>query len=347
MKKIILFTSLFAFSFASKAQTINQTNVVDYGDTLFSATDNAPSLSLGAAGTGNTWNFSGLLTNSIDTIVFYHPYYVAGNAATTTFPTASHAIKEDTNFVFLQKDANSLELLGLSNGTIHVASQDSETVITFPSSYGTTFLDTAITKTTVSGAAVGQPLADSIKVESVTFIDSDFDASGTLTTPYGIFSTIRQNLRRETKTETYAKGALTGGVYTLVSSELDTAYSHQYWSDNAAAKFPLVTYDLDKNGNLTGSVSWIMRMVELNNTSTKELEKKSISIFPNPVNNALTINNQDAINSVSIMDITGKIVFRSENRNDKTLNVDFLKKGIYILTVESDTYIGTTKFIKQ
>ena len=47
------------------------------------------------------------------------------------------------------------------------------------------------------------------------------------------------------------------------------------------------------------------------------------------------------------MDITGKVVYRTENQNKKTLNVDFLNKGIYILSVETDTYIGTTKFIKQ
>ena len=73
----------------------------------------------------------------------------------------------------------------------------------------------------------------------------------------------------------------------------------------------------------------------------------SISIFPNPVQNTLTIDNQDAINAITIMDITGKVVFRSENRNDKTLNVDFLNKGIYIISIETDTYLGTSKFIKQ
>ena len=347
MKKILLFTSILSFSTAMNAQTINSTNIVDYGDTIFSATDNSASISLGTAGTGNTWNFSGLLTNSIDTIAFYHPFHVAGNAATTAFPYSTHAIKEDTNYVFLQRDANSLQLLGLSTGTIHVPSQDPETVITFPSTYGTAYLDTARTTTTVSGAAVGQPLADSVKVISITFVESDFDASGTLTTPYGIFSSIRQNLRRQTKTDTYAKGALTGGTYTLITSELDTAYSHQYWSDAATAKFALVTYDIDASGALTGDVSWIRGMTELNNTGEKELERKSISIFPNPVQNTLTIDNQDAINAITIMDITGKVVFRSENRNDKTLNVDFLNKGIYIMSIETDTYLGTSKFIKQ
>ena len=63
--------------------------------------------------------------------------------------------------------------------------------------------------------------------------------------------------------------------------------------------------------------------------------------------NTLTINNQDVINSISIMDVTGKVVYKTEKQNIKTLNVDFLNKGIYILSIETDSYFGTTKFIKQ
>jgi hypothetical protein len=346
MKKTLLFAGLLSLSSAINAQTINATNIAEYGDTIFNAIDNAPSISLGTIGTGNTWNFSGLLTNSIDTVVFFHPYFVAGTAASTTFPHATHAIKRDANFVFLHKTASSLELIGLSNGTTHVASINSETIITLPSSYGTTFLDTARTQTIVSGATAGYPTVDSVRVISSTLINSDFNASGNLTTPFGVFSAIRRNLTRKTSDTVYAKISGFWNPSPIVT-QVNTAYSHQYWSDAANAKFPIVSYNVSPSGaSLTGSVTWTRGVVELNNVGTKELERKSISIYPNPVQNTLTIDNQDVINGITITDITGKIVFKSENNNQKTLNVDFLNKGIYILTVETDTYTGTTKFIK-
>ncbi|MDB4088496.1 T9SS type A sorting domain-containing protein [Flavobacteriales bacterium] len=346
MKKILLFAGVLTLTSAVNAQTINDSNLVEFGDTIFNAIDNSPSISLGTTGTGNNWNFSGLLTNSVDTVVFYHPGQVAGNAATTTFPTASLASKEDTNYIFLEKNSASLQLLGLSNGTIHVASENYETIITFPSSFGTTFLDTAKTQTVVSGATAGYPSVDSVRVVSTTYINSNFDASGSLTTPFGVFSCIRQYLIRATTDVVYAKISGFWNPSPIVTQN-NTAYSHQYWSDAATAKFPLVSYDLTSAGALSGSVSWTKGLTVYNNTGTKELDKKTISIYPNPVQNTLNIDNQDAINSVSIMDITGKVVYRTENQNKKTLNVDFLNKGIYILSVETDTYIGTTKFIKQ
>ena len=344
MKKTLLFAGLLSINFVMNAQTINDTNIAEYGDTIFNAIDNSPSISLGTTGAGNTWNFSGLITNSIDTVVFYHPYFVAGNAANSTFPLATHAIKEDTNFVFLHKKSASLELIGLSNGTTHVASENSETVITFPSSYGTTFNDVARTQTVVSGATAGYPV-DSVRVMSSTVINSDFNASGSLTTPLGVFSAIRQYLIRTTRDTVYAKISGFWNPSPIVTQQ-NTAYSHQYWSDAVNAKFPLVSYDLTSAGALSGTVSWTRGVVELNNVGTKELERKSISIYPNPVQNTLTIDNLDAINKIIITDITGKIVFKSEKNNQKTLTVDFLNKGIYILTIETDTYIGTTKFIK-
>lgn len=353
MKKTLLFASLLTFSTAINAQTIRDTNVANLGDTIYSATDVAPSISLGTTGIGNTWDFSTLLINSRDTIHFSSPSTIP--CAITSFSTASYKMKQDTLMVFLEKNVSKLELLGISDGTFCAPSQNPETFIEFPSTYGSTFSDTTLTQKELTGAQAatlpGVPstaaVADSVKFVSTTNVSSNFNASGSLTTPFGVFNCIRQYLVRYTKTDVYGKGALTGGVYTILTTINDTAYSHQYWSDNSKAKFPLVTYDIDAAGNLTGDVSWTTKFVNSSATSISEIEKRTISIYPNPVQNTLTIDNQDAINAVSIMDITGKVVFRSENRNDKTLNVDFLNKGIYIISIETDTYLGTSKFIKQ
>lgn len=345
MKKILLTISLAVALNYSLSQTINSTNVVNLGDTVYNAIDVSPSINLGTAGTGNNWNFSTLLINSRDTVVFLHPYSIS--CASSTYPTATHSFMQDTNRAFLSRTTASLELIGLSNGSICVASQDPETIIEFPSVYTSTFMDTAKTTTVVTGASVGQPLADSVKLISVTHIESDFNASGSLTTPLGIFTCIRQELERRTMTDIYAKGALTGGVYTLLRSESDTSISHQYWSDAANAKFPLVSYEIDNSGNLTGSVTWTYKFGANAFASIEENVTKNLAVFPNPTTNQLTVDTEDKILEVVIIDITGKTVYSSTDVLRNTLDVSFLENGVYVISIKTDNYLSTTKFIKE
>ena len=77
---------------------------------------------------------------------------------------------------------------------------------------------------------------------------------------------------------------------------------------------------------------------------------ESLHLAPNPVEDFLFIQNIDLnIQSGSdfrITDTLGKIMHRDVFRNDK-INVKFLPKGIYIITIESGQKIFTGKFIKQ
>ena len=345
MKKILLTISLAIALNYSLSQTINSTNVVDLGDTVYNAIDVSPSISLGSTGTGNNWNFSTLLINSRDTVIFLHPYSIP--CAVSAFPNATHSFMQDTNRAFLSRSSSALELIGLSNGTICVASQDPETIIEFPSVYSSTFMDTARTTTVVTGASVGQPLADSVKLISVTYIESDFNASGSLTTPFGVFTCIRQELERKTETDIYAKGPLTGGMYTLLRSEKDTSISHQYWSDAANAKFPLVSYEIDNSGNLTGSVTWTYKLGINTRVSLDEIERKNISVFPNPTSNQLTIDTDDNLLEITIIDLAGKTVYSSTDVSRNILDVSFLQNGVYVLSIKTKNYTSTTKFIKE
>jgi hypothetical protein len=345
MKKILLTINLALLLNLAIGQTINSSNIVSVGDTIVQAEDVTPNINLGTAGTGNNWNFSSLLINSRDTTVFFSPSVIP--CASSTFPLADYGFIQDTNIAFLSKSASSLELLGISNWTICAASQDSETVITFPSSYNTSFMDTARTTAVVTGASVGQPIADSIRFISVTYIESNFDASGTITTPYGIFSSIRQNLKRTTNTEIYAKSILTGGSYSLISTENDTAISHQYWSDAANTKFPIVNYEIDASGNLTGSVIFTIKYAANPTASISKNEIKSLKIFPNPTTNQLTLDVEQHINQVIITNIAGKRVFTSGNTPGNVIDVSYLLSGVYIISIQTDSYTALSKFIKE
>lgn len=344
MKKLMIVFGSFLLVTTSISQTITSANIVNLGDTVFNAIDVSPSVNIGTAGTGNTWNFGTLLANGRDTIVFSNPNTIS--CASTSFSSASYKFAQDTNFGFLEKSSSSLQLLGLSNGSICVASQNPETVIEFPSTYGSTFTDVAMTQTVVSGADAGFPAADSIRVNSTTNILSNFDASGTLTTPMGIFSCIRQNLERRTTSLVYAK---ISGFWnpSPILTQNDTAYSHQYWSDATNAKYPLISYDIDASGSLTGQIVWMTRYASNPTSGIDEKEVLSVSIFPNPALDFITIESKDPVTKATIFDVSGKMILSKENPKGNRMEIQELPKGVYFLRVETESVVGNAKFIKE
>jgi len=64
---------------------------------------------------------------------------------------------------------------------------------------------------------------------------------------------------------------------------------------------------------------------------------REIELYPNPITDGrLTISSSESIQSVQILNITGKIVFNQEfqpNTNTVDLELDKLEKGIYLVRI--------------
>ena len=75
-----------------------------------------------------------------------------------------------------------------------------------------------------------------------------------------------------------------------------------------------------------------MRQSVINNGN----EQESISIYPNPAKNEVTIEAADYIRSIELMDIQGRILLSKEANAKKTvLPVSNLARGIYLVHVQS------------
>lgn len=73
----------------------------------------------------------------------------------------------------------------------------------------------------------------------------------------------------------------------------------------------------------------------------------SLSIFPNPVKNTLNIKFENVnISKIEIIDLLGKPVI-SQQANIESIDVNYLKSGIYFLKLYTDKETITKKFIKQ
>lgn len=84
--------------------------------------------------------------------------------------------------------------------------------------------------------------------------------------------------------------------------------------------------------------------------STKSFEAVGLSVYPNPVNNAFTIESKNdlAINSLTISDINGRTVKTiNVNAIDNEINISELNSGIYFLNIDTNNGTATKKIIKN
>lgn len=82
--------------------------------------------------------------------------------------------------------------------------------------------------------------------------------------------------------------------------------------------------------------------------STEKFETSSVKMYPNPVNNTLTIEANSEIQRVSVYNILGQEVMNaSPKRSSVTLQTSDLQKGVYMVTTEIDGNLSTSKVVKE
>ena len=108
----------------------------------------------------------------------------------------------------------------------------------------------------------------------------------------------------------------------------------------------IIAWDDTRNSNYDIYASKLLNNGTLSTKSNLFLP--TFTIFPNPVNNILTIKNHDSksIDQVTILDLSGKKVLE-QNSNSSTINVEKLQNGMYLLQLFSEGKYSISKFIKN
>jgi hypothetical protein len=71
-----------------------------------------------------------------------------------------------------------------------------------------------------------------------------------------------------------------------------------------------------------------------------------LSVYPNPSNGIVMVAASNIINQVEVFDLAGKVIFTSNNYTNKcTINTSAYNKGMYIIKVQTDNEIQTTKLL--
>lgn len=338
-KQILSLFAVVALSTTVKSQiTVNSTDVISVGDLVIQAGDTLISITPTAAGTNQTWDFSALAQHTLDTLRAVDP---TTTPLGSNYPTANIALEgTDGSTIYGEKSTGAFEFVG---ATLYgVPAEQYEKLIEFPATYGNSFTAPRTTYAKASGSDVGQPTADSVEYISKGTKTSSFDAWGTLTTPLGTYSVIRQ-VSEVIYSDTINVKYSGSWIYGL-QTNTDTVYEHQFWTNDASVKFPIVTYQLNAQGNYANkSVSYLKTF---SFASIDELNYNKLSVYPNPANDIINFNFDGNINGIAITDVTGKLVY-NYTRNRNTVNISNLDYGTYVLSVTSENTIYTSKFIKK
>ncbi len=107
-------------------------------------------------------------------------------------------------------------------------------------------------------------------------------------------------------------------------------------ADSRGAYLQLIDLDLDNSLPESWTARYFNQTTSVNEISASE----HILVYPNPANCIVNIVSEKEINSVEIIDITGRIIMR---RHDKHIDVSQLPNGFYNLKIYSKDVIAVKK----
>ena len=260
--------SLFILILSSVLININNSNAQitltspDYaivGDSIISGVDTVP-MGVNVGGTGaQTWDFTSLQLNLLDTVIFVDP---STTPSGTDFPSSNLAYGSASVY-YQTSSAPNVVVDGLAGedpfgAGLTIVSQYSpvQTVMEWPSTDGSMFIDTSGYDDTVSTAPLGLPVPDidSLRMVHHSYATSVIDAYGNIDIPGGTYATIRQLYTENTIDSIFVLCTNPAGCFVFVATLpfgwsllpsavlallapnatnpiVDTTYTYKWWAN--------------------------------------------------------------------------------------------------------------------
>lgn len=339
MKKIItLFFACFLF-YVSQAQiTITKSDIalpltqyINYNDTL-------PSVVPGPAGANQTWDFTGLVHHTTDTIIFTKPEWTTYG---TSFPSSDLCmltINTQTSYVYFGLDNDSMTIVGQagqfmgSTSNIMVPFNPSQKIIDFPTTYQDGFTNTSSFKVV---QYYGQSNIDSIKVKDITLTDCQFDAWGSVTTVLGTYNALRSY---ELQISNDSVWVLMFGNWIDVTSSyggLDTVKRYTWWTNGLG--FKIVEMYVDPLTDSVLTVGYLAALPQPGGLTQYEIND-AVTVFPNPASDMVSVSMPENANLVEVYSSTGQLIKSEKTNNTLVSHVDIsgLPSGTYIIRISGN-----------
>ena len=291
--------------------------------------ENVTGVSPGSAGSGQTWDFSSLSSDSTSILEFVYPSELDGFSA---FPEATVGYSlfpggGNTVSVFFESSPSAYRVMGINpvGQPTNSVYSDPMDIMRFPVGFGQTFSD-----------SFNIEVSSSFSYEEIGENVVEVDGSGTLITPAGSFS----NVLRMKSIETSQK---IGFPPTPGGPTIDETTSYLFFSSEFPS-VPLLEYRISGD-NINPNSDTTISYGDPSYLSITEKETENFSIYPNPANNQITIS-FSSLERVELLDLFGRIVIVEpiQNSSKAIINTSTIKSGVYMLRGISMT--GKT-FVKK
>jgi hypothetical protein len=336
-----LFTIALAFTsvFATAQITVTDADILNVGDVIFEATDTVSvAVNPGNSGANQTWNFSNLSTNILDTISVLNP---SNTPHGMVHPSADVSILMDTNFLYLSKTNNELSLVGVNNVPIYSQFSPLPLNYGFQSSSSYTSLDSLVgIPTSLCQLYLGVP-CDSVYFKQVSSVAWNVDAFGDVILPSGTYSSLRLKKIELGIDSVYVH---VNGVWyadTANSGVVDTSLEYTWWTNDVSMYFRIL--EIDYTNNTTNDVVFLTQPQV---SSVINLSAENFNVYPIPATDFLTVeaeNNELTI--LNLVDLNGKLILNKQFNTSTNLDLSYLAKGIYYLNLNTDEGKLTKKIV--
>lgn len=347
MKQIITSLILFLAINVSAQTTFTQSIVPSVGDVhsyKISKYNSSLNSLVNTTGSAVVWNYS-YTDSTINTVAqslnINYADTVGKPNEDTVWPMANLSSNEGTatKYSFYSSDVNSWAYVGEAFFALsayrYTAYNSSLDIMQFPLNYTNTINDTA----------TGNWMYNTNNMERTIFSNTTYDGYGTLNiNGFGGFAAHRIYTKQNIRDTSVQAGGFPIAVYTKRS--IYTFY-------DGVNKQPIVQVMLDSSKTAGAFVTALnSERILVNSTITgiKESVSNSLNVYPNPVNDVLTLDlKSNGSTVITICDITGKTIERNiiNTSNIKfNLNVSGLASGSYLIKIENNGTASQQKFIK-
>lgn len=132
----------------------------------------------------------------------------------------------------------------------------------------------------------------------------------------------------------------------IVAAPSTTAHMAALSSNPDMSKAKSKLYQDTIHGYMTVRIAVAMGLLLPSDLGISKAKVTGIKIYPNPASNSISISYREKINSVTITDISGKVVYQSDiNSNSVTLQSLNLNQGLYIVNVATNQGNAVEKLI--
>ncbi len=349
MKRIFLLLMTAVSTAAISQITIVESDFANGGDTVIVSSSDDTSLDFNATGADFSWDFStiNIETQRIDTFYdissaeFLYQAVFNNGFTNPDYESDYFLPWSDVDFsmgqqvglsiedpvAFTKKSSTKIEGVGFgikANGFSIPASSDTIDVkYELPMTFNDTWTSNSYTELDLNPAFDGIYLRYQQRTSVV-------DGWGQITTPFKTYDVVRVKSNIESQDSVFVN--LFGGQWIELPVPASVEYS---WFANGEKipVFSIVTQDI--GGETITSVEF--RDKKRDFASINQNENTELSIFPNPATSEFFINTDQKVNSIQILDISGKVVYTEINPLlNQAISISHLKTGTYVLSLDTE-----------